>query len=199
METLVLATFAGLCLLALVIKCKQWTSSKGTEGQRSKVEGQSQEVQLWHLQLKFYSAYFLALFADWLQGPYIYQLYSSYGFAEHRIALLFLTGFASSSTFGTFTGPLADKFGRKKLTMVFCVLYATCCAIKFSDNFWILLGGRVVGGISTSLLFSVFESWYVSNHLELKLPAEWMSKTFATSTFANGVLAIGAGIGQVSH
>ena len=192
METLVLATFAGLCVLALVIKCKQWASKDGgIEGQSKSLD---QEQILWQLQLKFFSAYFLALFADWLQGPYIYQLYSSYGFAEHRIALLFLTGFASSSTFGTFTGPLADKFGRKKLTLVFCVLYASCCAIKFSSNFWVLLSGRVIGGISTSLLFSVFESWYVSNHLELNLPSEWMSKTFATSTFANGVLAIGAGI-----
>lgn len=123
------------------------------------------------------------------------QLYSHYGFAEHTIALLFLTGFGSSSTFGTFTGPLADKFGRKKMTLVFCVLYAACCAIKFSSNFWLLIGGRLVGGISTSLLFSVFESWYVAQHLEhLKLPKEWMSKTFATSTFANGLLAIFAGV-----
>ena len=51
-----------------------------------------------------------------------------------------------------------------------------------------------MGGISTSLLFSVFESWYVGQHLELKLPSEWMSKPFATSTFANGLLAIGAGM-----
>jgi hypothetical protein len=34
----------------------------------------------------------------------IFQLYSHYGFKESHIALLFLTGFASSSTFGTFTG-----------------------------------------------------------------------------------------------
>jgi MFS family permease len=94
------------------------------------------------------------------------QLYLHYGFAESTIAILFLAGFGSSSTFGTFTGPLADKFGRKKMTLVFCILYAICCAIKFSSNFWVLLSGRLLGGISTSLLFSVFESWYVGQHLE---------------------------------
>ena len=52
----------------------------------------------------------------------LFQLYASYGFAENIIALLFLAGFGSSSTFGTFTGPLADKFGRKKMTLVFCVM-----------------------------------------------------------------------------
>ncbi len=122
-------------------------------------------------------------------------MYASYGFKENTIAILFLAGFGSSSTFGTFTGPLADKFGRKKLTLVFCILYAICCGIKFSSNFWILLSGRLLGGVSTSLLFSVFESWYVGQHLEKHdLPPEWMSKTFATSTFANGLLAILAGI-----
>lgn len=156
---------------------------------------ETQESKFKKLQWRFFSAYFLALLGDWLQGPYVYQLYASYGFAEHTIALLFLTGFGSSSTFGTFTGPLADKFGRKKMTLVFCVLYATVCAVKFSSNFWILISGRLLGGISTSLLFSVFESWYVAQHLEhLKLPKEWMAKTFATSTFANGLLAIIAGI-----
>ena len=97
---------------------------------------QSQESLLWNLQWRFFSAYFLAIFADWLQGPYIYQLYSSYGFAEKEIAVLFLTGFASSSTFGTFTGPLADKFGRKSMTQVFCLLYSLSCIIKFSSNLW---------------------------------------------------------------
>ena len=139
METLVLATFAGLCVVAVVVKLLAYKStdlSQGTEKETG--PEQSQESRLWQLQLRFYSAYFLALFADWLQGPYIYQLYSSYGFAEKEIALLFLTGFASSSTFGTFTGPLADKFGRKKLTLLFCVLYASCCLVKFSSNFWVL-------------------------------------------------------------
>ncbi len=85
-----------------------------------------------------------------MQGPYVYQLYSHYGFSEGRIAVLFLTGFASSSTFGTFTGPLADKYGRRRMALVFCVLYATCCLIKMSSDFWVLLLGRVLGRKSLS-------------------------------------------------
>jgi MFS family permease len=86
---------------------------------------------------------------DWLQGPYVYQLYSHYGFAENQIAILFLTGFASSSTFGTMTGPLADKYGRKRLALVFAVVYGICCAIKMSNSFWVLILGRVMGEYST--------------------------------------------------
>ena len=45
------------------------------------------------------------------------------------------------------------------------------------------------------IMFSVFESWYIRQHRDVaKLPAEWMEKTFATTTFANGFLAIVAGV-----
>ena len=60
-------------------------------------------------QRSYFIPYFMALFSDWLQGPYVYQLYSYYGFAQGQIAILFLMGFASSVTFGTATGPLADR------------------------------------------------------------------------------------------
>merc|ERR1712111_12389 len=88
MENLVLATFGGLCVVALMIK---WLTNNGQTDRQKEATGpnQSQESLLWNLQWRFFSAYFLAIFADWLQGPYIYQLYSSYGFAEKDIAVLF--------------------------------------------------------------------------------------------------------------
>ena len=82
---------------------------------------------------------------DWLQGPYIYQLYHSYGFREGEIAVLFLVGYLSSSTFGTFTGPMADKYGRRKMARVFGILYSVVCCMKLVQNFWVLLAGRVIG------------------------------------------------------
>lgn len=39
--------------------------------------------------------YLLAMFADWLQGPYVYQLYTSYGYTDTQIAELFIAGFLS--------------------------------------------------------------------------------------------------------
>ena len=35
-------------------------------------------------------------------------------------------------------------------------------AVQHFNNWWILLFGRVTGGVATSLLFSVFEAWMVS-------------------------------------
>lgn len=58
----------------------------------------------------YFVPYFMALFSDWLQGPYVYKLYSYYGFPQEHIAILYVVGFASSVTLGTATGPLADKY-----------------------------------------------------------------------------------------
>jgi MFS transporter, MFS domain-containing protein family, molybdate-anion transporter len=73
----------------------------------------------------------------------------------------------------------------------------------------ILLFGRILGGLSTSLLFSAFESWMVSEHrssLTLSgdtthsscrkrgFPEEWLATTFSISSWGNGIVAIIAGL-----
>ncbi|KAH0922174.1 hypothetical protein HID58_022192 [Brassica napus] len=52
---------------------------------------------------------------DWLQGPYVYYLYSTYGFGKRDIGQLFIAGFGSSMLFGTIVGSLADKQMLKKV------------------------------------------------------------------------------------
>lgn len=46
---------------------------------------------------------------DWLQGPYVYYLYTTYGYGKGEIGQLFIAGFGSSMLFGTIVGSLADK------------------------------------------------------------------------------------------
>jgi len=146
-------------------------------------------------QRSFYLVYFLALLGDWLQGPYVYKLYAYYGFEESEIAILYITGFASSVVFGTYTGPIADVCGRRKVALTFSVIYTICCLTKLSSSFSCLLIGRILGGIATSMLFSTFESWYVFAHTESHgFPAEWIGITFSAVTFWNGLIAIFAGV-----
>lgn len=57
----------------------------------------------------------------------------------------------------------------------------------------VLLIGRVLGGISTSLLFSAFESWMVAEHRKRGFPEDWLASTFAISSWGNGLMAIMAG------
>ena len=112
-----------------------------------------------------------------------------------QIAVLYVAGFASSLVFGTATGPMADIVGRKKVAFLFCILYTFCCLTKLSSSYGVLMLGRILGGISTSMLFSTFESWYVYEHAERHgFPSEWIGITFSYATFWNGVLAILAGV-----
>ncbi len=58
----------------------------------------------------------------------------------------------------------------------------------------ILLFGRILGGISTSILFSVFESWLVSASTSLMLPQSDISVIMGRATLLNGFVATGAGV-----
>ncbi|XP_022087015.1 molybdate-anion transporter-like [Acanthaster planci] len=146
-------------------------------------------------QRKYFLAYFLALAADWLQGPYLYKLYRHYRFFEPQIAVLYVCGFASSVILGTATSALADHYGRKKLCITFSIIYSFSCLTKLSYSYYILILGRVLGGISTSLLFTAYEAWYLHEHVETHdFPKEWVTLTFSQATFWNGILAIGAGV-----
>ena len=90
-------------------------------------------IQFNHLRQRYLVIYLLATFSDWLQGPYVYRLYHEYEFDDSTISKLFLAGFLSSSVFGTVVGHLADRYGRKKLCIIFCLLYAFCCFTKVKD------------------------------------------------------------------
>jgi MFS transporter, MFS domain-containing protein family, molybdate-anion transporter len=85
----------------------------------------------------------------------------SYGL---NISALFLTGFLSSALLGNVVGPIVDKYGRRKACLVFCVLEIVINALENVPSMAVLLLGRVLGGVSTSLLFSAFESWMVTEH-----------------------------------
>merc|ERR1719478_1307175 len=102
---------------------------------------------------RFLVVWAVAVCADWLQGPYVYALYDSFGYTKSDIDKLFVAGFASSMVFGTFVGSLADAWGRKRTTLLYCVLYVVSCLTKHCSTYGVLMFGRITGGMATSLLF----------------------------------------------
>ncbi|CAN4085660.1 unnamed protein product [Withania somnifera] len=139
--------------------------------------------------------YSLMMAGDWLQGPYVYYLYSTYGFGKGDIGQLFIAGFGSSMLFGTVVGSLADKQGRKRACVTYCITYILSCITKHSPQYKILMVGRILGGIATSLLFSAFESWLVAEHFKRGFESQWLSLTFSKAIFVgNGLVAIIAGL-----
>ncbi|MBA0768148.1 hypothetical protein Gotri_016973 [Gossypium trilobum] len=138
---------------------------------------------------------YVSIAGDWLQGPYVYYLYSTYGFGKGDIGQLFIAGFGSSMLFGTIVGSLADKQGRKRACITYCITYILSCITKHSPEYRILMIGRVLGGIATSLLFSAFESWLVAEHNKRGFEQQWLSLTFSKAIFiGNGLIAILSGL-----
>ncbi|MFQ6665541.1 hypothetical protein Gotur_032249, partial [Gossypium turneri] len=139
--------------------------------------------------------YSLMMAGDWLQGPYVYYLYSTYGFGKGEIGQLFIAGFGSSMLFGTIVGSLADKQGRRRACVTYCITYILSCITKHSPEYKVLMIGRVLGGIATSLLFSAFESWLVAEHNKRGFEQQWLSLTFSKAIFlGNGLIAILSGL-----
>jgi multisubunit Na+/H+ antiporter MnhC subunit len=56
--------------------------------------------------------------------------------------------------------------------------------------------GRLLGGIATSLLFSVFDTWYIKAHNSspAKLDKSLIGTTFSYAAFSNSIVAIAAGL-----
>ena len=90
------------------------------------------------------------------------------------ISQLFLTGFASTALFGPLVGRLSDQYGRKLGTLAFCLLYSLGAASTKSPLLWVLLLGRVMSGIGTSLLFSAPEAWLVGEALQKKKGGDYL-------------------------
>ncbi|KAG7346078.1 sugar transporter [Nitzschia inconspicua] len=140
---------------------------------------------------KYIAVYLVIMLADWMQGTHMYTLYLSYNV---NVSALFLTGFLSGACFAPILGSFVDKFGRKNSCIIYCVLEIIINTLEHSQDFGVLLVGRVLGGVSTNLLFSAFESWMATEHRKRGFPEEWMSRTYSEASIGNGAMAILAGI-----
>lgn len=179
------------CLVILTAISHLLTRAPPSKTARTSTEP---EVRIFSaFQTNYLIVYLLAVTADWLQGPYIYALYSHYGFQKADIGRLYIAGFASSAVFGTIVASVADKYGRRSNALLYCVLYIASCLIKHSTSFNLLLLGRVLGGIAYSILFSAFEAWMVYEHTHRGFDPSLLGSTFARAQFWNGVAATMAG------
>jgi len=174
----------GLGAVAFALQARSWTTSKLPSTK-----------EFFSFQLKYLIVILIMKTADWMQGPYVYKLYADKGFTDNESARLFLAGFASSAFLGVLVGSLADKYGRKKGSILFAILYASACVSYHSNDYKILVLGRMCSGVATSLLFSVFEAWYKAEHEKKNFDGSLVSQTFSRQYFADSLLAIGAGIG----
>lgn len=91
-------------------------------------------------------------------------------------------------------GILIDKYGRKRMCIVYLVLEIIINIMEHVNNFGLLWVSRVLGGITTNILFTGFESWMNAEHRKRGFPQGWVADTFGKASFINGLSAITAGI-----
>lgn len=184
-------TMGALLLFALIFASVTSTSSLDGNYVSKKDTDIKKRDHFNRFRMDYLTVYLIIMLADWMQGTHMYTLYLSYGV---NVAALFLTGFLSGAIFAPFLGSAVDKFGRKKSCCVYCILEIIINTLEHSKNFKILLLGRILGGISTNLLFSAFESWMTTEHRKNGFPEEWLTETYSVASVGNGVTAILAGI-----
>ncbi|KAI0628595.1 DUF791-domain-containing protein [Trametes polyzona] len=147
------------------------------------------------LSRRYLLVYALVMGADWLQGPYIYSVYrEQHGLPERLVAALFVLGFLTAGVSAPAVGVWADQYGRKRMCMVFCVSYALACALIQISSLPLLFWGRFLGGFSTAILFSCFESWLISSANSLSLSSHDLSVILGNATLLNSIAATVAGI-----
>ena len=127
----------------------------------------------------------------------MYSLYKHrYELPETTIATLFATGFLCGGISATFVGSLADKYGRRSACLWYCGLYAISCCSIASSRVTILFVGRILGGVSTTLLFTVFEAWMVSEYQRLGFghSDRALSSMYSSMSVMNGFVAVACGV-----
>lgn len=170
-----------LAVLTAIFKVYQRTSASGDNARTAPTKPKSVK----ELQIKFLSVFWLLRCADWLQGPYFYEVYASKVFngvpaSLALVSKLFLTGFASTALFGPSVGRALDAYGRKKGTLAFAIIYALGAFSTKSPILQMLFLGRIMSGIGTSLLFSAPESWLVGEAQKSgdDPDGSWLGETF---------------------
>jgi len=140
--------------------------------------------------LNYLIVHIAIMLADGLQGTHLYVLYEAYNF---NVATLYATGFAAGALASPFMGPLVDRIGRRKSAVLYCLLEMMINSLEQYECLAGLFLSRVVGGITTNLLFTVFESWLVTEHRKKGFSEDKLEIILRDSVISSNVSAIASG------
>jgi len=136
----------------------------------------------------------LVTFADWLNAPYLYKLYSLYGFLEEQVVIIYVCGLVFSLFFDIIAGYVVTIYKDEHVFKFSTILYALSCTLKASSNYNVLIIGRILCGAATSLMFTSQESWYIKTHVvHYDFPTEWITQTQSKASKLSSFVAIAAG------
>lgn len=184
----------GLVCAACVVM-HGFTTSRGQRAYGSdRGSGDQQHATFRRLRRRYNVVYTLGTFGDWIQGAYLYALYSEHGYDMASIGYIFVLGYFASASVGTYVSSLGDRYGYRRFVILYGTAYGIACLLMRSSNLVILLASRVASGVAYSLLFSSFESWAITEADRLRLDRRYLVGLFSTATFFNACSAVAAGV-----
>ncbi|KUI63813.1 Molybdate-anion transporter [Cytospora mali] len=150
----------------------------------------------------FLTVYLLVMSSEWLSGPYLYALLrDDKALSESVVIGLYATAYTSAAVSATVTGFLADRYGRRRAGMAQCGIHSLAClTVIFGGNCLpVLFVGRVLAGTALTMLWTVFESWMVTEWNVRGLGRDdgdegGLGKMFGLMTTANCMAAIVGGV-----
>ena len=172
----------------------EYSAVESTALTEEAIEAHGHEATYRRLRNLYLSVYALATFGDWIQGGFLYALYAEYGYSMRHIGFIFVIGYASAMTVGTYVSALGDTGGHKRNCILYGVLYAASCMLCNFASLEALLVGRLLGGIAYSILYTSFESWLIAEADARRLPMPLLSRLFSVATFVNAATAVVAGV-----
>jgi len=185
------SSFVALAIVCLVLQLL----GRAGEGGKSAPALKPAERSLRNRFLVVFWAYKMA---DWLQGPYFYDVYASkiingVRVSADGVAKLFLAGFGSTMLVGPFVGGAVDSLGRKKASLAFALAYTVGALSTTTSSLPLLYTGRFFGGVGTSLLFSAPEAWLIAEGQKSSVSSSMLSQTFGLAFLGDSVVAMLAG------
>ena len=186
----------GLVCAACVVM-HGFTTTRGQRaygGQDRHASSDAQHATFRRLRRRYNIVYGLGTFGDWIQGAYLYALYSEHGYDMAAIGYIFVLGYFASASVGTYVSSLGDRYGYRRFVILYGVTYGVACLLMRSSNLLMLLTSRVASGVAYSLLFSSFESWAITEADRLRLDRRYLVGLFSTATFFNACSAVAAGV-----
>ena len=130
-----------------------------------------------------------------LQYDKVYDVYvSNDGIDAYSIPLLNASSYLSSAILGTLFCTFADRFGRRRFMLIFCLLNVCTCILVHFSSFSCLLLSRIILGIQMSILFSCFECWLFTEYKQREMYVPEVLHILAFTHFCTGISGLLGGV-----
>ena len=103
---------------------------------------------------------------------------------------MYSIGYMSAAVFSLLGGEYIDSVGRKKSCILYCILEIMVNILAHFSDTTILLIDHILSGMSTTLLFTAFQSWMIHEHRRLGFHERLLKYTTALVQITSAVAAI---------